>query len=95
MGKDKRLELQIKMIEKLIKANDEEKVCFVRTFVRETGGKEKDIKEIIATLKVAGMIELDWCMDEDGMLSGRGYVLTTRATQWSIREWLKVLKDRD
>ncbi len=38
------------------------------------------------------MVETNYCVDDDGMLSGSAYFLTTRATQWSIREWLQELK---
>lgn len=87
------LDLKIKMIEMLIEAEDSEKVCFTRNFIKETGGTLRQIRDILTELKGNGMIDLDYCINEDGQLSGRGYVLTTRATQWSIREWLQKLKN--
>lgn len=88
----KELQLKIKMIELLIEANENDKVVFTRTFVSKTGSTEKQVKDILVNLKKNGMVELDWCYIEDGGFGGRGYVLTTRATQWSIREWLDELK---
>lgn len=86
------LEVKIKIIEKLIEADNEDKVCFTRTFIKITGAEDKLVKTILKQLKKIEMVEVDWCIDYDGMLGGRGYVLTQRATQWSIREWLQELK---
>lgn len=89
---DKKLDCKIKMIERLIEADKDETACFVRTFVKHTGYGEELIKDILQELKKIGMVEVDYCVNDDGMLNGRGYVLTARATQWSIREWLLELK---
>ena len=86
------LEIKISMIELLIQAEHNDHVLFLRTFKQEIGADEKTIKKIIKQLKNIDMIESDFAVNDDGMLSGRGYCLTTRATQWSIREWLAELK---
>ena len=86
------LETKIAIIELLIQADHNEHVLFLRTLKQETGADEKIIKKIIKELKNINMVESDFAVDDHGMLAGRGYVLTTRATQWSIREWLTELK---
>ena len=86
------LDLQIKMIELLIEKDKAEYGCTIKSFINHTGADKKDIKEIVTILKNAEMIKSDWCINDDGMLSGKAYFLTDRATRWSIREWLEVLK---
>ena len=86
------LDVKIKIIEMLIEAEDEEKVLFIKSFVKKINTDEKLVRKILKELKRIEMVEVDWCIDQDGMLAGTGFVLTRRATQWSIREWLVELK---
>lgn len=89
---DKQIELQIKMIELLLNIEEEEYGCTTNYFIKHTGAEKKDIKAVIKILKRSEMVFSDWCIDDDGMLSGKAYFLTHRATQWSVREWLQELK---
>ncbi len=88
----KDLELKIKIIELLIEADEKELLYPTRTFVRDTGADVKQVRIILKELKSNGMVDSNYGIDEDGLLCGRGYFLTPRATQWSIREWLQELK---
>lgn len=88
------LELQIQIIEKLVHDEDSEVVTCYRDLEQLTGETKKRIKLVIDNLKGLGMIELVPAWDMDGeFLRGSGYMLTTRATQWSIREWLTKCKE--
>lgn len=85
--------LRIKMIELFIEREKEEYGCTTNYFVKETGADKKDIKKVLKDLKIAEAIEVNWCIDDDGMLSGRAYFLTYKIQQLSIREWLQRLKE--
>lgn len=86
------LELKIEMIELLIH-NDDQYVTTYKAFEQHTGAAIDEIRAIVKNLVGLGFIELESAWDGEGMLKGSGYVLTQRATQWSIREWLQQLKD--
>lgn len=88
-----KLEIKIKILELLIYAEKNDFVLSVGKFENEIGAARKDIRKILKELIVLNMVEVVTRWNEDGLLNGRGYVLTTRATQFSVREWLKVLKD--
>lgn len=87
------LEIKINMIELLIHNHESEFVTTYKAFEQSTGVTKKEIKPIIKNLVGIGMVELVTAWDDDGFIKGSGYMLTTRATQWSIREWLEELKN--
>lgn len=86
------LDIKINMIELLIHNDESEFVTTYKAFEQTTGVTKKEIKPIIKNLVDIGMVELVTAWDDDGLIKGSGYMLTTRATQWSIREWLEELK---
>jgi hypothetical protein len=87
------LDIKILMIELLIANHDSEFVTTYKAFEQTTGATKKEIQPIVKGLVGIGMIELVTAWDDEGMLKGSGYMLTPRATQWSIREWLVELKE--
>ena len=89
---DRNLEIKINMIELLIHNHESEFVTTYKAFEQSTGATKKEIKPIVKNLVGIGMVELVTAWDEEGFIRGSGYMLTTRATQWSIREWLSELK---
>ena len=88
----KELEIKIEIIECLIHNNENDIVTRYREIEQATGATRKEIKPIFKNLVDTGMTELVSAFDEEGFIRGSGYVLTTRATQWSIKEWLEELK---
>ena len=85
-------ELQIKVIETFL----EDTTCsFGYGYLEQaTGATRAELKPIIERLKKLDMIKPEkGLMDEDGEVIGSGWGLTTRATQYSIREWLTSLKE--
>lgn len=86
------LEIKIQMIELLIANDESEYVTTYKSFEHATGATKKEIQPIVKNLVNIGMIELVTAWDDDGFIKGKGYMLTSRATQWSIREWLSELR---
>ena len=90
------LELKIKIIEHFLSKEEEgnETVACYSDLEELTGATKKQIKPILKNLVDNKMIELVSAWDADGeFLRGSGYILTTRATQWSLKEWLLQLKN--
>lgn len=77
----------------LIEAEENEKILYIRHFTEKLNADKKQVKEVIQELKNSKAIQTEYGVNDDGMLSGRGYVLTYEITRWSIREWLQVLKN--
>lgn len=89
--KDKKVELQIKIIESFLE--DEELAYNYNYFIRKTGATKEEIKEIMTQLRRSGMVDyVRGLMTENGEVAGSGFELSTRATQWSVKEWLEELK---
>lgn len=88
------IELQIKIIEAFLEQPD---YAFgYKYFEKKTGGSRKEIKKIMDRLRKIEMVTyVRGLMNDDGEVCGSGFELTTRATQWSIREWLAELKKPD
>lgn len=88
------LELKIKIIEGFLE--DPEYAYNYHYFERKTGESRERIKKVMDELRAGGngaMVKyVKGLISEDGELMGSGFELTTRATQWSIREWLEELK---
>ena len=86
------LELKIKIIETFLE--DDPDWCFAYDhFVEKTGESRENVKKVMDSLRKIEMVEyVRGLMDDDGQVAGSGFQLTTRATQWSIREWLEELK---
>lgn len=86
------LELKIKIIEIFLEAEREYAYPY-RYFEEETGEPREKIKKVMDELRKSEMVEHQkGLINDDGEVCGSGFGLTTRATQWSIREWLNELK---
>lgn len=89
------LQLKIKIIEAFLEG-DSDLAFYYSYFEEKTGESRKNIKKVMDELRKAEMVEyVRGLFDDDGQLAGSGFQLTTRATQWSIREWLVDLKKID
>lgn len=85
-------ELKIKIIEAFLE--DEEMGYMYKYFEEKTGATREEIKSIMDELRRIGYVRhAKGLMDEEGFIVGSGFMLTERATQWSIREWLQKLKN--
>jgi len=85
------LELKIKILE--LFGDSDEDVYYYRYFEKNTGEPRKRIKKVMDGLRNCGMVEhIKGLFDDDGMVAGSGFALTREATQYSVREWIVMLK---
>lgn len=88
----KELELKIKIMEHFIENDKTDRVVCYHHLAEKFNVTKKEIKPILENLKQNEMIELVKAFDDDGLMCGSGFILTTRANEWSFREWLVELK---